>query len=236
MHRAHSCLTCTAFADTVWEALPREEAKALDAAKITHHFRTGERLFVEGDAAAGVWCVGAGVVCVRRRNTAGEGVPMRLKHPGAVLGLRAFMMGKSWQATAEALRPARACFISADTVRTLLSRNLDLALAMVRGLVGELSALEQRLLALRPLAPAARMAAALLELAHELGVRTPRGSFVVRRLMPLADLAAVTGVPVSLAANTLADMAGAGILSLTDHRLEILDLDRLRAVAEPAPR
>jgi CRP/FNR family transcriptional regulator len=215
--------------------LPRQDAHALDAAKTTHHFREGERLFVEGQPAAGVWCVGAGVVCVRRRNTAGRFVPMRLKHPGAVLGLRAFMMGKPWQATAEALRPTRACFISADTVRSLLSRNLDLALAMVRGLVDELSALEQRLLALRPLAPAARVAAALLELAHELGVRTPRGSCVVRPSMPVADLAAVTGVSGLLAARTLADMAAAGILSMTDHRLEILDLDRLRGIAEPEP-
>jgi hypothetical protein len=30
-------------------------------------------------------------------------------------------------------------------------------------------------------------------------------------------------------------MAGAGILSMTDHCLEILDLDRLRGVAEPEP-
>jgi CRP-like cAMP-binding protein len=233
--RRSSCLSCPAFAETIWEALPIEDARWLDAAKVTHHFPRGADLMAESEPAAGVWCVGAGLVCVRRRNTEGASVPLRLHHAGAVLGLRAFVMGSPFQVSAEVLRPSRICFIAAETVRSLLSRNLNLALRMVRGLVEELSVLEQRLMAVRPIDPRARLAALLLELAEDLGVRTPRGSLVVGSSLRLADCAAALGMPVATAKSTLADLVAAGIVAVGRRRLEILQLDRLRAVARPLP-
>lgn len=233
--RPSNCLTCPAFAGTLWEALPAADVRALDAAKTTHHFGRGAEVFAEGDPAGGVWCVGAGLLCIRRRNGAGTAVPIRLRRPGAVLGLRAFIRGGPFQATAETLAPARICFVAAANVRSLLSRNLDLALAMVRGLIDELSVLEHRLMTVRPITPRTRLAALLLEIAGDLGLRARENALVMRLPLPLADIASIIGVSLPIAAGSLAELADDGIVTISGRRLEIRSLERLRAVAGAAP-
>jgi CRP/FNR family transcriptional regulator len=229
-------LTCKAFSDTVFEALPSDDVYALDAEKITHHFASGDPLFREGEAEGGLWCVGAGLICERRRNAAGDRVPLRLRAAGAVLGLRSFITGGPTDVAAEALGPSRACFIPAKTMRVLLSRNLNLALAIVRGLLDELSALEQRLLALRPLSPRSRLAGLLLEFANQIGVWRPNGSCAVRPALAVSDLAAIAGVPVAVAAETLKTLVNEGVVAVSARRLEILNADRLREIAaQPSP-
>jgi CRP-like cAMP-binding protein len=231
-----SCLTCQAFAETVFEALPADDVYALDAEKITKHFSSGDLLFREGETEGGLWCVGAGLICERRRNAAGDRVPLRLRAAGAVLGLRSFIMGGPADVAAEAFGPSRACFIPAKTMRGLLSRNLNLALAMVRGLLDELSTLEQRLLALRPLSPRSRLAGLLLEFANQIGVWRPDGSCAVRPAFAVSDLAAIAGVPVAIATETLKTLVNEGVVAVSARQVEILNADRLREIAaQPSP-
>lgn len=230
-----SCFTCPAFADTAFEALPANDVHALDVAKVTHHFAKGDSLFKEGEDGGGLWCVGAGLICERRQNARGEAVPLRLRAEGAVLGLQPFITGDPVDVAAEALRPSRVCFIPAETVRLLLSRNLHLALAIVRGLLEDLRALEQRLVALRPLSPRSRLAALLLDFANQLGVWRANGSCALRPPLAVRDLATVIGVPVAVAADTLAALANEGVLFVSERRFEILDADRLRAIAAEMP-
>jgi CRP/FNR family transcriptional regulator len=225
-----SCFTCPAFSRSEWEALDDAEVAVLDQAKVARRYAAGEFVFAEGEAAAGIHCIGAGLVCLRRRDVSGRNIPLAMQYPGDTLGAPQFLSGAPHRATAEVSENARICFVGADTVRALLSRSVCLALALVRRLTVQLDEAESRLLRRKFVSVRGRVAQLLVDLSGAHAVHDRNGGFVLTLPLSLADLGLAIGLSPPVMSRTMQALERDGILSTRGRTLAVPDRDRLMAM------
>jgi CRP/FNR family transcriptional regulator len=227
-----SCLTCRAFTSTEFEALPESDGRVLDEAKVTRVYEPGEAVFREGAFGPGIYCVGAGAVSTRKTDASGASVPFRLKYPGDTLGLRAFIFGGGYPSTAEALETSRVCFLDGDTIRQLLSRNINLALAFVRRLGEDLSLAEERLLHRGVLNARVRLARLLVNFVEFHGIVSKDDVLVFKLPFTSKEMAAILGVTLRTVSNHLRTLQRDGIVEVDGRNVQVRDFSRLVGEAE----
>jgi CRP/FNR family transcriptional regulator len=228
-----NCFTCKAFVHTEFEALPEWDVAIVNEVKVPRTYRAGEPIFRAGDSADGIYCVGAGLVCTRKKDNTGTSVPFRLRYPGDVLGFRSFLSGTDRASTAEALEPTRACFIGGDTLRDLLSRNLGLCLSFLRRLASDLDSAEERLLQRKTLNARARLAQLLLVLFGSHGTVRANGGVSLKLPFSRRDMAEAIGVNVKSMSRIIRGFQDEGIARFSGRAVEVPDFEKL--VAELGP-
>ncbi len=223
----NSCFTCLAFSSTEFEALPESDVRVLDGAKVTRVYESGEAVFREGAPSEGIYCVGAGALCARRTNSSGRSVPLRLKYPGDTLGLRSFLFGDPHPSTVEALETSRVCVVDTNTVRELLSRNVNLALAFVRRLGGDLSLAEEKLLNRGTVSGRARLARLLVNFVEFHGIVSKDDVLVFKLPFTRKEMVGVLGVTLRTISNHLRTLRNNGIVEIDGRTVQVRDFSQL---------
>jgi len=222
-----SCLTCRAFKSTEFEVLPESDVRVLDRAKVTRVYEPGEAVFHEGTPSEGIYCVGAGVVCARRIDASGRSVPLRLKYPGDTLGLRAFLFSDPHPSTLEALETSRVCVVDANTVRKLLSRNMNLALAFIRRLGKDLSVVEEKLVNRANVNARVRLARLFVNFVEFHGIVSKDDVLVFKLPITRKEMAEVLGVTLRTISSHLRTLRRNGIVEVDGRNVEVHDFSRL---------
>lgn len=134
------------FYDDLFEDLPAASRDAFQAIGVRRSYPAGARLFVRGQAAAGIFIVHTGRVNLSECPAEGEPLSARIAGPGEILGVAAAVSGDRHQMEAQTLEPSEIGFIDREDLmyflRTdgaaafrlvqLLSHRLDAALEHAR--------------------------------------------------------------------------------------------------------
>lgn len=123
-----SCLTCPVHRDRVFCDLPPDALAGLDAISSSATYPRGAILFVEGQAPRGVFVICSGRVKLTASSADGKALILRIAEPGEVVGLPGTISGKPYEATAEALEPIQANFLSREPFLNFLRAHGDAAL------------------------------------------------------------------------------------------------------------
>ena len=110
----------------------------LDKAKVTHTYESGQVIYAQGDSCRGIYDVEGGTVAIRRTDSEGNSILVRLAHSGQTLGYRDYFGGREYTSSAEALRPTRVCHIASTAIRELLEHNPSLGLRFLERIAGDL--------------------------------------------------------------------------------------------------
>jgi CRP/FNR family cyclic AMP-dependent transcriptional regulator len=109
-----SCLSCTLHRDKLFCDLPGSALQGLDAISSSATYPKGAVLFVEGQAARGIFVICHGRVKLTAGATDGKTLILRIAESGEVVGLPGTISGKPYEVTAETLEPVQANFVSRD--------------------------------------------------------------------------------------------------------------------------
>ncbi len=224
-----NCFTCKAFIHTEFEALPERDVAVINESKVTRNYRPGEAIFRAEDSTDGVYCVGAGLVCTRKQDKTGKSIPFRLRYPGDTLGFRSFLSGTDHGMSTEALEPTRVCFIDGDTIRDLLSRNLDLCLSFLRRLASDVDSAEERLLQRKTLNARARLAQLLLVLFGSHGMVTENGELLLKLPFTRQDMAEAIGINVKSMSRIIRNFQDESIARFSGRTVQVPHFDKLVA-------
>ena len=145
-HSHVSCLNCANRPKTEWSALNDDELQRLDTARGCRSFGPGDPVYFEGDPCDGVFCVESGLIGIRKGDSEGNSVLLRLASPGDTLGYRAFLGGTDHHVSAEALATTSLCYIPRDNLRNLLAENPELGLRFLKHAAADLDDTEVKLL------------------------------------------------------------------------------------------
>jgi CRP/FNR family transcriptional regulator, cyclic AMP receptor protein len=137
MELTGSCETCPLRGEGFFCSLQKPSLKAFDAIKFTAGYPGGAVLFVEGEAARGVYVLCRGRVKLTMTSADGKTMILRLVNPGEVLGLHAVVSGKAYQATAETIEPCQVNFVRRDDFLRFLTQNSEASIHAARQLSGD---------------------------------------------------------------------------------------------------
>ena len=225
--KAQSCYTCQRRDRSEWCALRDEDVGLLDRLKIYNNYQTGQVIFYQGNPCLGIYCIEDGTVGVRKTDADGNSMLVRLAHPGQTLGYRTFFSGSGYSASAEALTPARICFIDKSGVALLLERNPSLGQKFLLRLATDLEEAEDARLQASTLSVRARLAHLLLTLKDRFGSVTEDGTLTIQLPLTRQDLASMVGTRPETIARTIRVLTDEGVAKFAGRIVTVPDLDAL---------
>jgi CRP/FNR family transcriptional regulator, cyclic AMP receptor protein len=129
-----SCIACPHREERLFCNLPPAAVQVLSAITSAATYPKGATLFVEGQAARGVFILCAGRVKLSTSSADGKTLIARVSEPGEVLGLPATVTGKPYELTADVIEPSQANFIPRPSFLKFLRENGEAALRVAQQL------------------------------------------------------------------------------------------------------
>lgn len=131
------CENCPVLRTSLFRSLSREQISRLGCIFRPAHYRRNQILYFEGGMAQHLFALHSGLLKVVKSLENGRDRITAVLFPGELFGLEA-LTENSYPLTAVTLRDSEICAAPRDEFITFLQSNPDIALGMVRFLVGEL--------------------------------------------------------------------------------------------------
>jgi CRP/FNR family transcriptional regulator, cyclic AMP receptor protein len=122
------CAKCLLRGENFFCSLSPESRRDLDAIKHTTSYPEGAIVFVEGQAARGVYVMCQGRAKLTTTNREGKTLILRIAQPGEILGLHSVVSGVPYELTVETLQPCQLAFISREDFNRFLKTHGDACL------------------------------------------------------------------------------------------------------------
>ena len=129
-----NCITYPQREDRLFCNLPPAAVQRLSAITSASSYPKGATLFVEGQAARGVFILCSGRVKLSTSSMDGKTLIVRISDPGEVLGLPATVTGKPFELTADVIEPTQANFISRTDFLAFLREHGEASLRVAQQL------------------------------------------------------------------------------------------------------
>jgi CRP/FNR family transcriptional regulator len=123
-----NCLTCKLRGGSFFCALSQPSMKALDDMKHVASYPEGSMVFMEGQAARGVYIVCQGRAKLMSTSSDGKTLILKIVQPGEVLGMQSVVAGRPHEFTVETLQPCQLAFIRADDFLRFVKEHGDACL------------------------------------------------------------------------------------------------------------
>ncbi len=228
-----NCFTCQWRERTEWCVLLDDDVRMLNERKTTCTYQPGQLIFNQGDSCTGVYCIVSGSIAIRKTDSHGNTVLVRMRHGGETIGYRDFFASKMFTTSAEALAPCQVCFIARSSVRALLERNPALGLAFLRQVAGDLVRTEDSLLQSAALTTRTRLAHLLLTLKDRYATVIEDGSLMLKLPLSRQDIADMLGTRPETVARIIHGLEKDGVARFSGRTVVIPDLDLLLDEVEP---
>ena len=227
------CFSCQWRDRSQWCVLTHDELHQLSDAKTDHSYQSGQVLFNQGDAFTGLYCVIQGTVALRRTDSRGNTLLVRLCHPGDTIGYRDYFTGSDFSVSAEVVSQATLCFVHRSAFRELLHANPALSSELTRRLAFDADSSEEALLHGATLPVRSRMAHLLLALKDRYATVGSNGN--LRLTLPLSrqDIADLLGTRPETVARVIHALEEDGVTRFSGRTVVIPDLDLLLDEVEP---
>jgi CRP/FNR family transcriptional regulator, cyclic AMP receptor protein len=206
--------------------LEEGELERFSQVAVPRSFPAATRVFHEGDSSDACYIVSEGSFRVTREHSDGRAITLATLGPGEIFGELAMLDGDKRSASAESITDGTLLALPASDVRSLLSRNPEIALKLVAGLVRRLRAANMRLSRQSFQTVPSRVAGILAQLSREDQDGDETAEVTIR--MNQTDLAQLAGTSRESVSRFLAELERAGVVRSGRGRVTVLEPQKLR--------
>jgi CRP-like cAMP-binding protein len=203
----------------------------LAASMRTRRFRRGEVIFHVGDPGDALFVIITGEVKISLPSETGDEAILATLRPGEFFGELALLDGAPRSASASAMVATETVVLPRDRFRELIATEAPVRDALLAALAAELRRLTTHVEELHFLDITGRLAARLVRLAQDGGMRMPDGAIRLRTNLTQAELAAMVGCTRQSVNKLLGQFTDDGLLRLERDGILVTDLDGLIAMS-----
>jgi CRP/FNR family transcriptional regulator, polysaccharide utilization system transcription regulator len=206
--------------------LNSEELQLVDENKIHVNFKAGETIKKQGTFMSHVLSVNSGLAKLYIEGIEGRSAILRIVKPTSFIGGPGIYFDQRHHFTITALVDSSVCFIDLHVFKKILRGNLAFAEEFLKDFSRDVLTVYNRLIYLTQKQMPGRMADAILYL-HDDIFKVSKFPMVLSRF-DLADLSAMSR---ESAVKILRDFQKEGLLKISDHEMEIIDVEALRTIS-----
>jgi len=214
----------------LFRSLDERSRRELAAMATQTAFAKGQTIFVQDEPGDRMFVLASGAVKLVVRSRHGEVVELARHRPPAVFGEVALLDGGPRSASAEAIEPSLLLGIARAKVIELLRSDSGVVDALLRSLGELVRRANRQTTDLVFLDLQGRVARKLLELAEAPG--TSGGTVLDQRAFTQTELAHMVGGVRQTVNLALRSLERRGLIRVSEGKIEILELDRLRRRAD----
>jgi CRP/FNR family transcriptional regulator len=206
--------------------LSDDEIRALLDVCLTEHLPAGSQVFSPHQPAESFYVILQGRAKVYKLSPKGDEQILHLYGPGNTFGEAAMWAGIHYPAHAEILADATLLVVRRSILKQLITRNPEIAMAMMAGMSAKLREFNQLIEQLSLREVPARLANVLLELPAEPGTDT----VVLKQTK--RELAGQIGTIPETLSRALKKLSDSGLIQVNGPEITILDPDGLAELAD----
>jgi CRP/FNR family transcriptional regulator, cyclic AMP receptor protein len=197
-------------------------------ARFGREYQPGEVLFREGESGEVMFVIQSGAVRITKE-VGGEAKSLAVLGPGEFLGEMAILNGKPRTATATVVETTRCLVIEAKTLESMVARNAEIALRLIKKLAKRLDSADTLVEILMHRDPKARVMLALARHADAFGEPTEEG---IRIRTTPEEIAREVGVDLSVAEEVMARLRRLRLVTEEPGAVIVADVGRLQDFLE----
>ncbi len=197
-------------------------------ARFGREYQPGDVLFREGESGEVMFVIQSGAVRITKE-VGGEAKSLAVLGPGEFLGEMAILNGKPRTATATVVETTRCLVIEAKTLESMVARNAEIALRLIKKLAKRLDSADTLVEILMHRDPKARVMLALARHADAFGEPTEEG---IRIRTTPEEIAREVGVELSVAEEVMARLRRLRLVTEEPGAVIVADVGRLQDFLE----
>jgi CRP-like cAMP-binding protein len=214
----------------IFSGLSEQEFAFLIPRLVPRRFPTGEIIFSEGDACAGLYIVQSGNVRIFKSSAGGREQVLTIDGPGSSIAELPVFDGGNYPASAQAVNDCTLLFFSRQDFQALCLQHPQVALKVLRVVGGRL----RRLVGIIEELSFTTVRHRLIALVVRLAKSEAHNGDAVSLMLPAnnTELAAQIGTVRELVSRNLSRLQAEGLITLEDRNLKIPSIKRLQAELE----
>jgi CRP/FNR family transcriptional regulator len=219
------CQICNLAHESLFKELSKEKKEELSERKGCNFYKKGQIIFFEGNRPFGLFCVHEGKIKIYKTSESGKEQIFRFAQEGDILGYRALLGGEPYRATAETLTEAVICFIPKEFVFSIIEKDQDFSLKMMKFLCVELGKSEERMLNITQKPVNERLAEVLLILKEQFGLLADGQTLSIS--LTREDLANFVGTATETVVRHLHELRDENLIEVKGRRIKLIDIPGL---------
>ncbi len=223
------CEQCIVREFSSLKALNKEELLRMANCKTSYSVKKGESLFEEGETVNGIYCVKDGVCKLSKLSANGKDQIVKLVKPGELLGQRSMISDEPANLSAVALEDMEVCFIPKSEVLGFFNHNNQFSMNVMKTICGDLKDADDHMVSMAQKTVKERLAETLVYLEDTFG-KNEDGSLHIQ--LSREELAGMIGTATESCIRLLSEFAKNGWVSLNGKKINILDKNKLKRMAE----
>ena len=224
-----TCKTCASRSVSAICKIEEEFVPNLESEKQSFLVKKGQPIFEERIKPQGLFCLNSGKVKLVKIGEDGKEQILRLIKPGDLLGYRALLTSDRYSATAVALEECSVCFLPKSMFMTLLKKDSNLNLELIKILGDDLKKAEEQITHLAQKPVRERMAEALLFIKETYGYETDGATINVK--LTREELSNLVGTATETVIRLLSEFNHHHVVELVGKKIKILNLPQLIHIA-----
>jgi CRP-like cAMP-binding protein len=201
----------------------------LSECKTSHIVKKGEIIFKEGDTVNGIYCIKDGVCKLIKLSANGKDHIVKLVTKGELLGQRSMISEEPVNLSAVALDDMQVCFIPKSEVMGYFDKNNKFSMNVMKTICGDLKEADDQMVNLAQKTVKERLAETLLYLHDTFGTNEDQS---LKVQLSRDDLASMIGTATESCIRLLSDFKKLGLIELSGKKIILLDLSKLKKLAE----
>lgn len=225
-----NCTSCKLHNEKFFCSLSSETMSALNRIKHASCFPEGAVVFLEGQAANGVYILCQGRAKLLTTNADGKTLILKMAEPGDILGLHSAVTGKPHELTVETLQPSQLAFIRRDDFVRFLTQHGDACLRAAEFLAQDCQSAYDTIRSVGLCySSSERLARLLLQWAAD--GRVESGKIRLKLALTHEEMAQLIGTSRETVTRTLSGFKKQHLLELNGSTLLILNKGALERIA-----
>lgn len=225
-----NCETCSGRGKSIFCDLQGENLKKLDTEKNSNLYKRGQDLFLSGNPPFGLYCVHSGKVKLTKIDNDGKETIVRIAGAGDVLGHRSLFSGSPYTASATVMEDGLICFVSKETIKSLITKEPQLSFNIIGRISKEMGAAENKLASMARKSVRERFAETLLLLKENFSVIEDNKIKLDIRLTR-EELASMVGAASENIIRLMTEYKESGYIEQNGKVIYILDLESIEQEA-----
>lgn len=223
------CTDCPVLKGVLFRGLSNEQIARLGCVFRRARYRRSQILFFEGGVGQHVFALHSGLVKVVKSLENGKDRITRVLFPGELFGLEA-LTENTYPLTAVTLRDCEICAASREEFLDFLHSNPDVALGMVRFLVGEVARVRTQVTDMSFKDARMKVATFILSVISS-ETQTPTETYSLTLPFSRQEISEILELSAETVSRTLSTFRRDQVLEARGRRVTIHDIKKLQAAA-----
>ncbi len=228
--KASHCEKCECHGKGIFCGIQAGSIQDMSENKVLNTYKKGQTLFFQGNPAFGVYCIKTGKIKISKVGEDGKEIILRIAGPGDILGHQNLYSNDHYTATATVIEEASVCFLDKKYMLSLIAKEPEIALNVIRRLSNEMAASENRNAAMTYKNVRERLAELLLTFKNSYGV-SEHGRIRLDIKLTREEIASMVGTANETVIRFISEFKEEGILEQEGKVIYITNVEKLRKTA-----